>query len=44
MNSGISGIVQMMIRPEIQSSASTATTTSTGTIAASNSWGRYSAK
>ena len=44
MNSGISGIVNAMIAAEIQSLESTAAITTTGTITASNSCGRYSEK
>ena len=44
MNSGISGIVNAMIAAEIQSFQRTTTTTTTGTITARNSCGRYSEK
>ncbi len=44
MNSGISGIVNAMIAAEIQSFQSTAAITTTGTITARNSCGRYSEK
>ena len=43
MNTGISGSVTATMTPEIQSVASSATTTASGTITASRSWGRYSA-
>ena len=42
MNIGINGSVTATMTPEIQSAASSATTTTSGTIAASRSWGRYS--
>jgi hypothetical protein len=42
MNTGINGSVTATMTPEIQSAASSATTTASGTIAASRSWGRYS--
>ena len=44
MNSGISGIVTAMIAAEIQSFQTTTATTTTGTITARNSCGRYSEK
>ncbi len=44
MNTGISGIVKAMIAAEMRSLVATATTTSTGTITARNSCGRYSEK
>ena len=44
MNSGTRGIVSAIIAAEIQSFHSTATITTTGTITARNSCGRYSEK
>ena len=44
MNTGMRGTVTAMMAAEIQSWLSTAASTTTGTITARTSWGRYRVK